>query len=113
MNNKVSTLKPTYIALIVFSIIFVGGVLIITTFGKTNLFFSVIILMLQVVIALCLSKLNYACLFTAGVVELILGIIASAVLVTLICLIVYFCSLYTLHILNKYGFRELPAKKKA
>ncbi|MBQ1871171.1 MAG: hypothetical protein II147_03190 [Lachnospiraceae bacterium] len=117
-NNQTSDkgnkgFKPTYLALILFSIIFVAGALMISYFGKTNLFFSVVLLMLQVVIAICLSKLNYACLFIAGVIELVFGIIASATLVTVICLVVYFCALYTLHVLNKFGFKELPAKNVA
>ena len=103
-------LKPSNIALIIFSIIFLIGVVLISYFGETSIFFSVIMLMLQAVIAVCLSKLNYACLFIAGVIELIFGIIANALFVTIICLVIYFCALYVLHILNKYGFRELPAK---
>ncbi|MBQ9340778.1 MAG: hypothetical protein IJT81_00190 [Lachnospiraceae bacterium] len=105
--------KPAYLALALFCILFIAGAVMISYFGKTNLFFSVILLMLQVVIAICLSKLNYACLFIAGVIELAFGIIASATLVTVICLVVYFCALYTLHILNKYGFKELTAGNAA
>ncbi len=102
--------KPSNIALMLFCIIFLAGVVLISYFGETSIFFSVIMLMLQAVIAVCLSKLNYACLFIAGVIELIFGIVANAVLVTVVCLVVYFCALYVLHILNKYGFKELPAK---
>ena len=105
--------KPAYIALTIFCFLFILGLFIITICGKTSLFFSVILLMLQTVIAICLSKLNYACLFIAGVIELVFGIIASAVLVTIVCLVIYFCALYVLHILNKFGFKEMPSKKAA
>lgn len=108
--NGIKSIKPAHLALITYCIVFIAGILLITICGKTSLFFSVILLMLQTVIAVCLSKLNYACLFTAGVIELTFGILASAVLVTIICLFVYFCALYVLHILNKYGFRELKPK---
>lgn len=108
--DKLKSFKPAHVALALYCLIFIAGLLLITIVGKTSLFFSVILLMLQTVIAVCLSKLNYACLFTAGVIELTLGILASAVLVTIICLIVYFCALYVLHILNKYGFGELKPK---
>ena len=102
--------KPSNIALIIFCLLFLAGVILISYFGETSIFFSVILLMLQAVIAVCLSKLNYACLFGTGVIELLFGIWANAILVTAICLVLYVAALYVLHILYKYGFRELPAR---
>lgn len=104
-EEKGLTIKitPVTIAFALYIVTFIAGTVLMTLFTDTDVVFSVILLILTTIIAVSISKLNYACLLAGAIIMLLIGAFAKQIIATVIVLALYFISLYVLHVINRFG----------
>ncbi len=91
------------ISLIVFAVFFLLNWFLMVKFTNTALSICGILLVCQVLLAVCLGRLTYAWLIGLGIVELIAGIVSGNLLLIVLCLVVYLLSLLVIHIQHLNG----------
>lgn len=102
IKKFIITNKMTILILAAFVLIFIADLFALRYLSMTGFVTSCLALVLNIGLAVCLSKSSYGILGAVALAELLVGLISGKFLFTVLAVIIYFATLVAIYFLHKY-----------